>query len=63
MRGFNPSSYDIVATVATTRCQHGSQISFVIFIWGLLNNLATTEKNKHRFGILRILEIFGACLT
>jgi hypothetical protein len=54
--------------VFATRWQHMSQICFETFIWLNIAILSITqlwrqlEKNKHRFRILRILEVFWCML-
>jgi hypothetical protein len=50
--------------VSDARWQHGSQLCFATFTWLKITKLLKKnspitkprEKNKHRFGILRILE-------
>ncbi len=56
--------------VFAARWQQGSQTCFATFIWWKITRLLKTQqplkldkKNKHRFGISRILGIFVACLT
>ncbi len=54
--------------VSPTRWQHGSQICFATFNELKVTKLLKTqqpgklEKNKHRFGVYRILENFDVCV-